>query len=123
MNPIEAIKTTTRPILKGIVIDTSTEGGSSSASKPKPTKGEGKGKEILIGKSKEEKQAEIKAEMERQRVIHNILRKRENDPHGMNKGDPRKHYSMKLSKLELRTIICMHLRRSQGKATLSPTLI
>lgn len=87
----KAVKTTTRPIVKGIVIGSTTEGGSSSSSKPKPDMG--KGKEIATEKTKEEKKAKIEAEMEKQRQIQSIQRLRENDPPFMEKEDPKKLYN------------------------------
>ena len=54
--------------MKGIVIGSSTEGGSSSSSKPKPSKDEDKWKGILIKKSMEERKAEIEAEMEKKKT-------------------------------------------------------
>lgn len=89
----EAIKRTSRPLLKGIFIGSSTEGGSSISSKHKTSEDDGKGKMILIEKSKEELKAEVEAEMDRQRKIQSIIRLRENDPPGMGKGDPKKFYS------------------------------
>ena len=74
---------------KGIVI-----GGSSSSSKPTPTKADkGEGKSVVIEKLKEERKAEIVAEMEKQRHIQSILKLRQNDPPTLNKGDPRKLHS------------------------------
>lgn len=51
-----------------------------------------KGKVILIEQSDEEKKKLQAGEMERQRQINNILRQGENDPPGLKKGDPNKHW-------------------------------
>lgn len=83
--------TTTRKILKGIVIGTTGEG---SASKPKETpRNQDMGKKVIIEISKEERKADIEAEMEKQRQIQSILRHRQSDPPHLNKGDPKKLHS------------------------------
>ena len=47
----------------------------------------------MIEKSKEEKKVEAEAELERIRLVHNIMTQRVRDPPGMNKCDPSKHYN------------------------------
>ncbi|CAI9265114.1 unnamed protein product [Lactuca saligna] len=85
--------TTTKPLTKGIMIGPA--GGGSSSSKPPPTteemqnKGKGNFTEPLV----KEKTTAIEKEMEKQRQIQSILCQRENDPIGLNKGDPSKHYT------------------------------
>ncbi|CAI9290318.1 unnamed protein product [Lactuca saligna] len=80
---------TTRPLVKGVVI-----GESSSSKPPQSTKKEkGKGKGISVEPTIEEKKAALEKEMERQRKIQSILRQRQSDLPGMEKGDPTKHYN------------------------------
>lgn len=55
-----------------------------------------KGKVILIEQSNEEKKKLHEAELERQRQINNIIFDRENDPPGLNKGDPNKRWSYEM---------------------------
>lgn len=53
---VMSMKTTTRPIQKGIVIRSTVGGGSSSTKKPKPSEAnKGKGKGVVTEKTKEEK--------------------------------------------------------------------
>lgn len=84
--------TTSTPITKGIVINKSI-GGSRSSSKPPPSKekqgNKGKGLEVILSEEKKKKRLEM--EIERQRQINSILRQRQHDPLGLNKGDPNKH--------------------------------
>lgn len=52
-----------------------------------------KGNGIFIEPTAEEKKAAIEKEMDKQRQIQLILRQRANDPPGLHKGDPMKHYA------------------------------
>ena len=74
-----------------IVIGESVGGSGSSLKLPssKDDKGD-KRKGIEITPYEEEKRKNLEMEMERQRQINNILRLRQNDPPGLNKGDPNK---------------------------------
>lgn len=85
--------TTSRLITKDTVIGEST-GDSTSSSKPPPSKDDkgDKGKGIEIATTEEEKKKNLEMEIERQQHINNILRQRQSDPPGLNKGDPNKHW-------------------------------
>ena len=51
-----------------------------------------KGKGISTKPTADEKKVVVEKEMEWQRQIQSILRQLENDPHGLDKGYPSKHY-------------------------------
>ncbi|CAI9277340.1 unnamed protein product [Lactuca saligna] len=92
----------TKPILKGVVIGEA--GGSASKTKTvvteKALKDTGKG--ILIEKTKEEKKAEVEAEVEKMRHLQSIMTLRAQDPSNIDKGDPSKQY--KYEKIDARFI-------------------
>lgn len=77
-----------RVLLKGISIKENEGGSSNSLVKTTSIVDlQDKGNVILIEQSEEEKKRLQAAELERQRKINSILRQRENDPSGLNKGD------------------------------------
>lgn len=59
---------------------------------------QGKGKGIMTNPSKEGKKDSLETEIERQRQIQSILRQRQGDPLGLEKGDPTKQYCYKTIK-------------------------
>lgn len=75
---------------KGIVVGSNVEG--SSSKQPQSTEEmKGKGKGITIEPTAEEKKMALEVEMEKMQ-IQNILRQRQSDPPGLEKGHPMKHY-------------------------------
>lgn len=56
----------------------------------------GKGKGILAEPTAEEKKLALEQEMEKKRKIQSILRQRQSDPPGLEKGDPKTMKQLKL---------------------------
>ncbi|CAH1444082.1 unnamed protein product [Lactuca virosa] len=90
--PVIATTVTTRPITKGIVIGSTGE-GEVVRNLRKLQQLQTEGKQFLVEKMKEERNAEIEAEMEKQSHIQGILMLRASDPPRMNKGDPTRLHS------------------------------
>ncbi|CAI9286377.1 unnamed protein product [Lactuca saligna] len=90
-----------KPISKGVVIGSSTDQADSSKAKDATQKSTGKGKLIVVEKSKEEKKAEAKAEIEKLGVVQSIMRQSASDPPGLNKRDPAKHYNYETIKAKV----------------------
>ncbi|CAI9260017.1 unnamed protein product [Lactuca saligna] len=85
--------TTTRPSVKGVIINESSRGSGSRSMPPtsKNTQGD-KGKGIDKTPLEKQKKKQQALEIKRPRQINSILRRRQNDPPGLNKGDPNKHW-------------------------------
>lgn len=93
---------TLKPLTKGIVIGSSVRG---SSSKPPLSKEEleSKGTGIKVTRSEEDKKKALEKEIEKQRQIKNIVRQRQGDPPGLEKGDPTKQYCYKT----IEQIVCL----------------
>ena len=108
--------------MKRVVIGERVGGFYSSSMKPPSKDSQGdKGKGVLVTPSNDEKKKQHALEIERQRQVNSILR-RKNGPPGLSKGNPSKHWCFETIEEIFLIGKFDYLRKPQRRVTMLRTL-